>query len=512
MSDPERADSSSVRSTNVIHLIPTSWDEVAVRCAPLIARVDAENPAVQVVVIVPTATDAAELARDLSVGVRAAGFRTTALGNERRAKRLLKEDKPTVITATAQVLQSLVQASAVKLDHVSGIVIAGADEMEAQSALVEQILAECPKEAARIVTTPAMTPFVERLATSHMHGARRVAAPPAASPPDLTIEVVPTSGVSPVSLLGDVLETIDAPSAAIIPTNPRHTTAVSEALAALGYAEGSPLARLCPDGDTGGASLVVFVGAPRAQQLAMVLAAPPGRVVALMSTRERTALIASVPGVRIAAFAPVNARAAAVAADEALRDRVRRSILDSAPGREMFALEPLLAEFDPFVIAGALLRLFEREQTSARRAAESRASAPAEAPRSKPPTDERPARSDDRPARSFDRAPRSDDRPARSFDRSPRSDDRPPRTGERKSFGDRKPSFGDRKPSFGDRKPRTGGSKPGFGDRKPSFGDRKPRFDDRGDRGERGSRPPRSSDRPSSGRRSDRPPPRRGDR
>lgn len=498
MSDPERADSSSARSTNVIHLIPTSWDEVAVRCAPLIARVDAENPAVQVLVIVPTATDAAELARDLSVGIRATGFPTTALGNERRAKRLLTEAKPRVVTATAPVLQALVQASAVKLDQVSAIVIAGADEMEAQSALVEQILSECPKEAARMVTTPAMTPFVERLATSHMHGARRVAAPPAASPPDLTIEVVPTSGASPVSLLGDVLETIDAPSAAIIPTNPRHTMAVREALAALGYAEGSPLARLCPDGDTGGASLVIFVGAPRAQQLALVLAAPPGRVVALMSTRERAALVASVPGVRIAAFAPVNARAAAVAADEALRDRVRRSILDSAPGREMFALEPLLAEFDPFVLAGALLRLLEREQNSARRAAESRAFTPVEAPRSKPATD---------------------DRPARSFDRSARSDDRPPRSGERKSFGDRKPSFGDRKPSFGDRKPsfgdrkpRTGGSKPGFGDRKPSFGDRKPRFDDRGERGERSSRPPRSSDRPSSGRRSDRPPPRRGDR
>ncbi len=502
MSDPERADSSSVRSTNVIHLMPTSWDEVAVRCAPLIARVDAENQAVQVVVIVPSAGDAAELARDLSVGVRAAGFRTASLGNERRAKRLLTEAKPTVITTTAAVLQALVHASAVKLDQVSGIVIAGADEMEAQSTLVEQLLSECPKDAARIVTTPAMTPFVERLATSHMHGARRVAAPPAASPPDLTIEVVPTSGVSPISLLGDVLETIDAPSVAIIPTNPRHAAAVTEALAALGYAEGSPLARLCPDGDTGGASLVIFVGAPRAQQLAMVLAAPPGRVVALMSTRERTALIAAVPGVRLAAYAPVNARAAAVAADEALRDRIRRSILDSAPGREMFALEPLLAEFDPFVIAGALLRLFEREHAAGRRAAaESRAAVPAEAPRSKPAADDRPARNDDRPARSFDRAPRSDDRP--------------PRTGERKSFGDRKPSFGerksfgDRKPSFGDRKPRSGGSKPGFGDRKPSFGDRKPRFEDRGDRG---ARPPRSSDRPSSSRRTDRPPPRRGDR
>ncbi len=511
MSDPERADSSSVRSTNVIHLMPTSWDEVAVRCAPLVARVDAENQAVQVVVVVPSASDAAELARDLSVGVRAAGFPAAALGNERRARRLLTEAKPTVIVSTIAVLQALVTASAVKLDQVSGILIAGADEMEPQAALVEQILSECPKEAARIVTTPAMTPFVERLATSHMHGARRVSAPPAASPPDLNIEVVPTSGASPITLLGDVLETIDAPSVAIIPTNPRHTVAVTEALAALGYAAGSPLARLCPDGDTGGASLVIFVGAPRAQQLAMVLAAPPGRVVALMSTRERTAFIAAVPGARITAYAPVNARAAAVAADEALRDRIRRNILDSAPGREMFALEPLLAEFDPFVIAGALLRLFEREQNSARRAAESRAVAPVEAPRSKPAADDRPARSDDRPARSFDR-------PARS-------DDRPPRSGERKSFGDRKPSFGerkssgDRKPSFGDRKPRSGGSKPGFGDRKPSFGDRKPsfgdrkpRFDDRSDRGERGSRPPRSSDRPSSGRRSDRPPPRRGDR
>lgn len=436
MSEPERADSptASARSLHVAHIMPTAWPAVAARLAGQLARVDGSVSGVQLVILVPTPSDAIALSKALAGSAAAEAPRIAPLGTPRRARRLAAGAPAQVIVGTPAVVHSLIAASALDLSGVTGVGIVAAGEFETDSAMLDMVLAELPRGAAKTLVAAAATPFVERLIEAQMHGARRLTAGPADQPatPGPVIEFVAIAADSAAATLGDVLEIVDAPSAAVVPSSDAGARLARETLASLGYPAESPLARVVADGKTAGAALVVLLGPPAVEQWAAVMASPPARIVALVETREREALASTIPGGRFVPFAPSGARGDAAAAEEAMRDRFRRAIGEGFPAREMLALEPLLAEFDSLVIAGAALRLFERERDGARRALESRlAAAPPAAVR--PPSD-RPGAGRSGPA---GRPPRTDDRgrPASGGDRGrpSRKDDRgrPARDGAR---------------------------------------------------------------------------------
>ena len=428
MSESERAEntSASARSTHVAHLIPPAWPEVAVRIAPLVARVDRNLDAVQVLVLVPTASDAAELLREVTALEVAQQVRVSPLASPKRAKRLAAAT-PQVVIGTTAVVSALIKASALSLGHVSAVLLGAADELEAEEAAVEQLLAEVPKGTVTHLTATTATPFVERMMERHMHGARRVTAAPVdqlVALAAIAIEVRTVSAGAPASALGDVLEAIDAPSVAIVPADERREAAARAALATLGYGAGSKLARVATDGATGGAALVVLVGPPKASVLATMLAKPPARTVALVTSRERATLAAAAPSAVLTTFSPASALGEAAAAEDRQREMIRRVIRAGLPAREMLALEPLLSEFDPLVLAGAALLLYERAQA----ATQVLAKKTADAVRAAAPV----ARADTRSDSPRDRAPRE----SRSFDGPPRGK-RPDDRGARPSFGDR---------------------------------------------------------------------------
>ena len=160
-------------------------------------------------------------------------------------------------------------------------------------------------------------------------------------------------------------------------------------------------------------------------------------------------------------FTPASALSDAAAAEERQREQIRRVIRDGLPSREMLALEPLLSEFDPLVLAGAALQLYERTRESARKSAEVRPAAAASAPseRSSERSSERPRERSPRgsgPPREggFSRAPRKFDGPSRGggFSRGPDDRPRPPRDrdGPSSSRGGPRPPFKPRpKPTRG---------------------------------------------------------------
>lgn len=372
MSDTERAPSSASRSTHIVVLAPASWREVAARIAPALARVDATVAAVQALVLVPTAADASDFARELLAG----GPGTNAsqpgwvapLAGTRSARRLLAAAVPPVAVATAGVVVGLLRASAIALDAVGGVAICAADELERDDDALAQVLSEVPRSAARVLTAARPTPFVEQVIERHLHGARRVsaAAEPGAAVAT-TIEVVPVSSAAPAAALGEVLEAVDAPSVAVVPADARRESAVRDALDALGLASRTNYVRVSGDGDTAGAALVVLAGVPAVATLARAWAAPPARAVALVTARERAALAHAAPSAPLVAFRAGTARLEAEAVEAQLRDRIRGVLLDGLPAREMVALEPLLADHDSLAVAGALVRLYERERDAARR-------------------------------------------------------------------------------------------------------------------------------------------------
>ena len=221
----------------------------------------------------------------------AAGTRIAPVATPRRAKRLVTAVAPHVLIGTPAAVAALIAASAVRLEHVAGVVVAAADDLERDTALVEQVLAEVPREAARHLTAAAATPFVEHLLTATMHGARRILPTDtvAAAGHTLPIEVRLVSTGALAAGLGEVLEDVDAPSVAIVAAGDRQAAAVRDELAALGLA-GAAFVRDAADGQTQGAALVILAGAPTSAVVDAVYAAAPARLVALCTVRERATL------------------------------------------------------------------------------------------------------------------------------------------------------------------------------------------------------------------------------
>jgi hypothetical protein len=341
---------------------------VAERLHPIVARAsargdglaDAAAGAPLALVLVPAARDALALANALRAAAPR-GPRIAPLASVRRARRLVTDATPAVVVATPGVALALLRASALSFAGIRGAALVAADELGGDRATLEAVLAELPRGIPKVLTCTAVTPFVDELAAAHFHGARRLDAPrpeaaAVAGPP---IEVLPVSAGVPTAALADVLELVDAPSAAIVPGPAVAPETAQQALATLGYPEGSPLARVIPDGMTGDAALVVLLGAPSASQLGAVRTATPARIVALLTARERAVLASAPAAGTLRPFAPSPSRDEAAAAEEALRDRIRREVRSQLPAREMLALEPLLEEFDALTVAGAVLRMSE---------------------------------------------------------------------------------------------------------------------------------------------------------
>lgn len=469
MSDPERAGTPpAARSTHIVVVGTVSWPDIAARLSPALARVDADTPQPQCLVLVPTATDVTELAHELSVHLAPRAIRVAPLATPRLARRVAAVADSHVVVTTPAGAVALLGASAIKLGELAGVGICMAEDLERDETALDQTLAEVAKSATKVVTAATLTPFVDKLLERYLHGARRVNAVADVVPVTLEkVELVAASSAAPLAALADVLEAADAPSIAILPADGRRETVARESLARLGYAPDSKLARVVCEGESGGASLLILAGAPGAAAIAAACAQVPARVIAFVTARERAALASSLPGTRFVAFNQTGSLVDAQAAEAQMRDRVRAILADGIPAREMLALEPLVSDTDPFVVAAVLLRMYERERDAYRKLREARTEADARPPRA-------PAERAPRAAGERERPPRRDD-----GDRPPRRDfgDRPPR----KEFGDRPPrkSFGDRPPRTFDRgdRPAPRGDRPSrpYGDRPRSGDDRAPR-------------------------------------
>lgn len=547
MTASERATAGAVRSAHVAHFLPPDQGRVARLAAPALERSARDASAPQLLIIVPDAAAAVSLARALATLPAAEGRRIIAATSGARAKRLLAAGPAQVVIGSMGAIAPAVIATVLKLDAVTTLVFAGADELDVEDPDLATIMAEIPKGASRLLTALEANEAVEALIERYMHKARRVtedatAAEGATSVGTTNVRFLTVTGPA-TEALPQILDEVDAPTATIVASDPATAEAATAMVRAIGNTDGA-LAKVTDGAVEAHTALVVVLGVPTAAVWAQVLAAKPAQLVAVITPRQRTALQRLAGDAVLAPFAARAAVLKARAAEARARAELRDALAAGIPTREVLALEPLLAEFDGLEIAAAALRLLEQtrqKQEELVKAAEIRVrtvmkeamAAQAESgeggdrgdrgdrprdfaprsggPRSFAPRGDKPyAPRGDKP-RSF--APRGDkpyaprgDKPyaARGDKpRGPRRDDDFPLSepGERpRSYAPRgdKPAFGGRsggKP--GGFAPRGGGDKPrGFAPRgdKPGFaprGDkpRGPRRDD--DRGPRGPRSPR---------------------
>jgi hypothetical protein len=496
VTETERETAGAVRSAHVAHFFSPDWAQTAQRASGALERSDRALAAPQVVVTVPDSVAALALARELRALAATVGLRVVPVTNATRGARLLKSAPPQVVVGTPALLAELLAASALKLGDVHTLLLAAADEYDAQAEPLGALMAELPRGSARILTAGAPTPLVENLLERYLHKARRVVVPvpppvPIAPGTPPTIYVRTVSSGAALAPLGELFDDVDPPSAAIVVPDSRGEGQARTALEALGYPADSELVSVTRGDVALHTALVVFVGLPEPASLTAALSAHPARLVALISSRQWDALRQLTKGAVLMPYERSRAARAAREREENNRNALRAVLAAGLPAREIVALEPLLADHDGLEIAGAALRLYERAAEAAGtaklagreelraelKAARAESKGPDAAPEGRAPRE-----------RSFDREKPRGERDRSGPPRGERDRSGPPR-GER-SFGG--PPRGER--SFGGppRGERSFGGPP-RSDRPAKSGDRpftRGARVDRGPASARGSAPP----------------------
>ncbi len=434
----ERERPAVARNQNVLHVLPHDAAAVSQFIDPALERLDPEIAETQLLVLTPdteTAVLVAEAATRARTGIPARVLPVTAW---RRAVRLQRLRPATVVAGTPADILELIRASAIKLDAVNTLVLAWADEMsDAAGEPLEAVMAEIPKDAARVIVASHMTAAVEALAERYARRARRSNVTTVVEE-EIAVDLryVAIAAQARETAFRRLLDDTDPERAAVYVRSDDAAREVADVLRALGISDEEPSIVITRGEAVENVSLVVLYEQPMSAEALQTLAASGVSVIALATARQIPALRVLAGGGRVTPFVLSGPGARARSRDEKVRDELRAALANGVNARELIALEPLLTEFDGVEIAAAALRLLEREREKDK---------PAEkAPKTDhilPPSVERAA-----PAERAERADREE---------RPRSD-----RGERSDRGDR----GERPPR-GERPERDRGARPDRGSR-----------------------------------------------
>ena len=225
------------RGQNVVYVMPHDWTSIGQFLSPAVERLDETIPVVQLLLITSdadvaavTAAAAVKLSRGRDLGIVAA---TSA----RRAASLLRAGPAQIVAGTPETIVDLLKATALKVDGVRAACIVWADELVTRgaSAALETLMAELPKEGARIVVTAELTAAVEELLERYARRARRVVAVEHESDRPVNLEYVTVSAHARLSSLRRLIDEADPRSAVVFVRDSESTREVRDLLRALGY-------------------------------------------------------------------------------------------------------------------------------------------------------------------------------------------------------------------------------------------------------------------------------------
>ena len=388
--DHESKEPAVTRGQNVVYQMPHDWASLAHVVAPVLDRIDDALPDVQLLIVCADAEAAASASASV---VRLAGsrpVRAIAATAARRAARLLRgvggAPGVQVVAGAPPELLALVQGSSLKLQQVRCVVLAWVDELIAggEESMLETLMAEIPKEAARIVVANEINTDVEEIIERYARRARRVT-PPTGEPAVLAIglQYVSVGLASRLPALRRLLDDIDPANGIVYVRNDESEREVHDLLRALGYLhDGAPEGqgvRVARAAGAGELDVVVLFDIPASrEELREAIGTQPRRVVALVQPRLLASLRVLAAGAPVAPFTLSEAGLRARSREEILRGELHEVLSSGAFARELLALEPLLESYDGIEIAAATLRLLEQarfERDAARaKATEGRAS------------------------------------------------------------------------------------------------------------------------------------------
>ena len=360
------------RGQNALYQLPHDWASIAHFLGPVLDRIDVNSRDVQALVITADAEAGVAVAASC---VRLAGSRDIvplAATAARRAARVLLARPAQLVAGTADELLALMQSSSLKLEHLKVIVLAWVDELAASSgeSALETLLADAPKDTARIVVASSVTPTVEALVERYARRARRVGVPPENAAEPIALGYLTVASTARPNALRRILDELDPASAIVYVRSDETEREVRDALLALGVPEG--VARVSRSGGAEETELVILYDLPATrEELREAVGANPRRVIAMTLPRQIASLTTLAGAGKASPVTLSEAGARARNREDALRAELRETLSSGAFARELLALEPLLDEFDGVEIAAAALQLLERARATPRRTAAS---------------------------------------------------------------------------------------------------------------------------------------------
>jgi ATP-dependent RNA helicase DeaD len=360
------------RSQQSVLVLPHDRSTVAAFVGGPIEKVDAAAAETQLLVVTADAETAAlvsgvasELAASRDVGV-------VPVTSVKRAVRLFGERQPQVVIGGAEEIVALVQGSSLRLGALRAIVLAWVDDIAAAgssvAAALETVMAEVPKDAARIVVASRLSPEARELAERYARrGLRAVDSATEDEGGPIAIQYVGVSATNRGAALRRLLDQLD-PARAVVWTRTADSEAeATTAIGWLGYRGASASVRVVRDAPLGEAGLAVLYDVPgnRAELLsALGGTASAPQIVALAQPRQMELLRALASGGRVTPLTLGGPAVAARRREESVRGELRSVLESGLAARELITLEPLLESYDGIEIAAAALRLLEESRSS----------------------------------------------------------------------------------------------------------------------------------------------------
>lgn len=433
MEPEEREERGSGRSQNVVHTLPRTMASVPGFLTGPLERIDPAAGTTQALVLTADSETSVALAGAVLRMTGPAGIELFPVTSARRASRLMAGRPILAAAGSPADILALVRGSHLKLDSISAVVLAWADEILSGDAAdieaLEAVMHELPKDAARIVVTSRSEGRVNAFAERYLRRAHRDTPLEEEGTPPIPIQYVTVSAASRSNVLRRLLDDLDPPSAVVIADSDQAEETVAATLRLLGYGSDSPAVRVSRGEIAPATYAVIFLEMPASRaQLAAAAAAGAVAIVVLAEPRELSAL-RRMSGGEVRPFTLAAPGNAAREREVAIRRELSSVIESGVASRDLLALEPLLERHDGIEIAAAALRLLEKERALSAHREEM----------------ERKIARDQR------------DTP----DRAPRGDRPPGASGPRGGFRDSRDSRGPRDPGG------KGTPRPGGGDRRP---------------------------------------------
>jgi ATP-dependent RNA helicase DeaD len=360
--EQEHREEGVARSHHVVHVLPSGDHRIAAIVGAQLDRLATESEAgggTRLLVLAPSDGTVALVARLANAGREHGPLLVPTSASPRDARRIALG--ASAVAATPDTARALVRGASLKLDAVQAVVLLELDALLSSARdATETVVAELPAGSARVATTSEVTAVVDAFLEGFARKARHVTYADAGVAGG-RLQFVTCDRWSRPSVLRVILDFLDPPHATIIARGESAAEA-SRALASIGYRPDDPLVRVA-DRPADESSTVVWYDAPLgAGEMSDAAECAAEHVVALVRTDDLAEFLRLTGGAARPLALP-TAVAAARSADEALRLLVRSALGEHGLHRELLALAPLFAEYDPAQVAAALARLVERQPT-----------------------------------------------------------------------------------------------------------------------------------------------------